>query len=255
MMKKETDANKRNFLRLSAAVGMGAILTGCHSTASSHAPTSGDKATAAKKAGDEKEEEVTATEDLMREHGVLRRALLVYSEAAVRLRSNPAAVPSDALQKTAKLFRAFGEDYHEKKLEEAYIFPAVKKAGGAAGTLADILVTQHQRGREITDYILAVTRGAKLGAANAGQLAQAMEGLVRMYRAHAAREDTIIFPAWKATLSADELDEMGEKFEDIEHEQFGKDGFDDAVEQIGDIEGALGMADLAGFTAPALPHP
>jgi hypothetical protein len=56
MMKKETDANKRNFLRLSAAVGMGAILTGCHSTASSHAPTSGDKATAAKKAGDEKEE-------------------------------------------------------------------------------------------------------------------------------------------------------------------------------------------------------
>jgi hemerythrin-like domain-containing protein len=64
---------------------------------------------------------VTATEDLMREHGVLRRALLVYSAAAVNLRGNPSSISSDALQKIAKLFRAFGEEYHEKKLEEAYI--------------------------------------------------------------------------------------------------------------------------------------
>src|SRR5215218_2141370 len=65
--------------------------------------------------------EVTATEDLMREHGILRRALLVYSAAAVKLRANPSTIFPDALQKTAKLFRAFGEEYHEKKLEEAYI--------------------------------------------------------------------------------------------------------------------------------------
>ncbi|HEY7181948.1 MAG TPA: hemerythrin domain-containing protein, partial [Blastocatellia bacterium] len=190
---------------------------------------------------DEKEEggEVTATEDLMREHGVLRRALLVYTAAADRLRANPASVPPDALQKTAKLFRTFGEDYHEKKLEEPYIFPAVKKAGGPAASYPDILVVQHNRGSEITDYILSVTQGAKLGAANAGTLARAMESLVLMYRNHAAREDTIVFPAWKKTLTEKELDEMGEKFEEIEHRQFGEDGFDNAVKQIGEIEGIL----------------
>ena len=32
-----------------------------------------------------KEPEVTATEDLMREHGVLRRALLVYSESIPKI--------------------------------------------------------------------------------------------------------------------------------------------------------------------------
>ncbi len=53
----------------------------------------------------------------MREHGVLRRALLVYTNAAIRLRKNPADIAPDALQNTAKLFRAFGEDYHEKKDE------------------------------------------------------------------------------------------------------------------------------------------
>ena len=112
--------------------------------------------------------EVTATEDLMREHGVLRRALFVYSEAAVRLRSNPSEVSPDALQKTAKLFRTFGEDYHEKKLEEAFIFPAVKKAGGVAAGYTDILIEQHNRGRELTDYILDLTRTQNLKPKTAG---------------------------------------------------------------------------------------
>ena len=46
------------------------------------------------------------------------------------------------------------------------------------------------------------------------------------------------------------LDEMGETFEEIEHGQFGKDGFEDAVAQISAIEQALGVADLERFTAP-----
>src|SRR6266513_3926387 len=145
--------------------------------------------------------EVTATEDLMREHGILRRALLVYSAAAIKLRGNPSAIAPDALQKTAKLFRAFGEEYHEKKLEEAYIFPAVRKVGGEAASYPDILVAQHNRGREITDYIISVTQGAKLATSNAEALAKSLEAFVLMYRNHAAREDTIIFPAWKQTMT------------------------------------------------------
>src|SRR5207249_1281789 len=135
---------------------------------------------------------------------------------------------------------------------EAYIFPAVKQAGGPAAGYPDILVSQHQRGREITDYILAVTQGAKLSG-NADALEKALDAFVLMYQHHAAREDTIVFPAWKQTLTAKQLDEMGDKFEDIEQEQFGKDGFEDAVRQINDIEGSLGLSDLSQFTAPPPP--
>src|SRR5438105_15468748 len=116
------------------------------------------------------EPEVTATEDLMREHGVIRRALLVYAEAAPRLRQNASALDPSALRQTAQLFRAFGEDYHEKMLEEQHIFPVVRKMGGKLARYADILIQQHQRGREITDYILAVTKGAKIGATHAEPL-------------------------------------------------------------------------------------
>ncbi len=45
-----------------------------------------------------------------------------------------------------------------------------------------------------------------------------------MYEHHAAREDTVVFPAWKKALSASELSEMGEKFEEIEEKRFGEDG-------------------------------
>src|SRR5690348_7324290 len=203
---------RRDFLRTSAIVGTGLVLSSC---SRGNMANQGKEQTEAVSKDNENEKggEVTATEDLMREHGVLRRALLVYTAAATKLHSNPSSIPPDALQKTAKLFRAFGEEYHEKKLEEAYIFPAVKQAGGEAATYPDILVTQHNRGREITDYIINVTQNAKLGA-NAEDLAKALDAFVLMYRNHAAREDTIIFPAWKQTLTAKQLDEMNDKFED-----------------------------------------
>ena len=114
-----------------------------------------------------KEPEVTATEDLMREHGVIRRALLVYAECIPRLRQNPASVDPAALRRTAQLFRHFGEDYHEKMLEEQHIFPTIRKMNGDLAHYAEILIAQHARGREITDYILAVTNGTKIAAAHA----------------------------------------------------------------------------------------
>ena len=74
-----------------------------------------------------------------------------------------------------------------------------------------------------------------------------------MYEHHAAREDTVVFPAWKDTLSSRQLDEMGDTFEEIEHQQFGMDGFEDAVAQIARIEQELGSAGIAQFTAPPPP--
>jgi hemerythrin-like domain-containing protein len=248
----ESPNRRREFLRASAVVGAGFILSSCGNSSQTNSPSQ-SRNEPAKENDHQMGGEVTATEDLMREHGVLRRALLVYSAAAVKLRLNVSAVAPDALQKTAELFRAFGEEYHEKKLEEAFIFPAVKKAGGEAAGYPDVLVVQHNRGREITEYIISVTQGRKLGAANGEQLAKVLEAFVLMYRNHAAREDTNIFPAWKQTMTDKQLDEIGDKFEDIEKEQFGEDGFEDAVKQISAIETSLGLADIAQFTAPPPP--
>ena len=202
-----------------------------------------------------KEDEVEAVEDLMREHGVLRRALLVYAEAQSRLASGARDVPVNALRDTATLFRTFGEDYHERALEEKHVFPAIAKGGGKHAQLANVLRQQHDRGREITAYLETVTSGGRLADANAMPLASALGSFVRMYEHHAAIEDTVIFPAWKASISEAQYEELSEQFEDLERKMFGKDGFDDAVERIEKIEAAFGLSDLSKLTAPPPPQP
>jgi hemerythrin-like domain-containing protein len=194
------------------------------------------------------EEDVGAVEDLMREHGVLRRAILVFRACAGRLIAGQ-IVDAPALHRAAQLFRNFGEDYHEKKLEEENIFPQVKKAGGPAAALVDVLLSQHQRGREIISYVLDATNGTTF---DNKAVANALQSFELMYEHHAAREDTILFPAWKKAIGAHEVEEMGDKFEEIEKAQFGGDGFDMAVKQIGEIEQALGLGNLAAFTAPPI---
>jgi hemerythrin-like domain-containing protein len=241
------DIIRRKWLTTLCGAGAGLVLVGCELKSAKDAEEEKAEKEGKANAGTE----VTATEDLMREHGVLRRCLLVYEESVAKLRTSAAAVPPDALQKTATLFRTFGEEYHEKKLEETHIFPAVQKAGGLAAAYIGVLNAQHQRGREITDYIISTTTSGKLG--NVQEFARALETFARMYEHHAAVEDTIIFPAWKKTMTKDQLDKISDDFEEIEHRQFGKDGYEDAVKKIADIEASLGLADLGQFTAPAPP--
>jgi hypothetical protein len=69
-----------------------------------------------------------------------------------------------------------------------------------------------------------------------------------MYRPHSAREDTILFPALREIVSAAELAELGEQFEEIEHQRFGEGGFSTVVEEVAGLERALGIHDLAQFT-------
>lgn len=249
----EDDLGRRYFLKVAALGGSAMILQACGNNAIMNVANA--KQTPAKNTSlEETGEEVTPLEDLMREHGVLRRALFVFGEAAAVLQHDAPAVWADAVQKAAKLFREFGEDYHEKKLEEQFIFPLIKQKAptGPAGSYPDILTAQHARGREITDFILASTAAGKIGA-NSTDLSKALSGFVRMYDAHAAREDTIVFPAWKDLIKPDEYAELGEKFEDIEHEQFGEDGYENAIKQIGEIEASVGLDDISKLTPAAPP--
>lgn len=247
-----TNLNRRQLLTTLSLAGASALVIGCRGTTSSTGGATNDDGKEPA-AGEAVPVQVTATEDLMREHGILRRALLVYQESVVKLRQDPASFPIAALEKTAQLFRVFGEDYHEKRLEEVYIIPTIRNTPSAAAAYADVILAQHTRGRQITDYVLAISQGERVSTNQVEPLAQALESFVRMYGHHAAIEDTVVFPAWKAATGELEREEVSEKFEEIETEMFGPDGFESALKRMEQIEASLGLTNLDMFTAPPPP--
>jgi len=198
------------------------------------------KGRAAKTGNEHPEAEVTPGEDLMQEHGLLERILLIYDEAVRRIEQRE---PFDltVLTSSAGIVRRFVEDYHER-LEEQFVFPRLQTARRETELVA-VLLRQHERGREVTIDILR-----RAGSAATPELAQRLRSFARMYRPHAAREDTVLFPAFREVIGGEGYRELGEQFEDKEHELFGEQGFENTVAEVARLEAALGIADLAKFT-------
>jgi hemerythrin-like domain-containing protein len=206
-----------------SALALPALLVGCHES---------------------EEESISTNEDLMREHGILKRVLLAYDEVIRRIHSNQ-DFSSQAVLDGATIIRKFVEDYHEK-LEEDHLFPRFRKAGKLTD-LVDTLYTQHQAGRRVTDRVLATAASLKT-ADDRSRLANDLAAFNRMYAPHEAREDTVLFPELHKILSKHEYDSLGEQFEKIERQTFGGDGFDIYLDKVTALEKDLGINDLKQFT-------
>src|SRR6187399_3128644 len=110
--------SRRSFLQTLARAGS-LVLVGCASSskAASKVPSKEDA---------ESEAEVTPGEDLMQEHGLLERILLIYGESARRLDRNE-QLDLGVVHSAAGIVTRFVEDYHEK-LEETFVFPRLEQA-------------------------------------------------------------------------------------------------------------------------------
>jgi hemerythrin-like domain-containing protein len=245
-------AHRREFL---VRTGQGLLLTGVLARAggAGAAPKSASasaSASPAASASDKKkakgDEEVAPPEDLMREHGVLDRVMLLYEECGRRLAARR-PFPAETLASAADIVRRFIEQYHEK-LEEDHLFPRFEKAN----KLVDLVATlrrQHQAGRGLTATILKLANAASFAAdADRRRLVETMGLFNRMYRPHAAREDTVLFPALRSVVPPKEFEAMGDAFEDEEHRRFGKAGFEGVVVEVAKLEETLGIQALDQFT-------
>ena len=194
----------------------------------------------------EKEEGVSPPEDLMREHGLLNRILLIYEDFINKLTANDEFDPS-LLKESAGIIRDFVEDYHEK-LEEDHLFPRFEDAN-VLTELVKVLRKQHSAGRNVTEQIIGYGNMGMITTQDEKvKLSGLLTEFIRMYRPHEAREDTVLFPKLRDIITSSEFDAMGEDFEKKEHELFGADGFMSMVNKVAQIETKLGIHDLSLFT-------
>jgi len=234
----EAASTRRGFLLQTSVAGAAALMPAFAAAQQIPAPEEG------KAKGDEG---ISPAEDLMREHGVLNRILLIYDEH-LRMLAEKRTFDGSVLASAADIVRHFVEEYHEK-LEEEFLFPRFRKAGKLV-SLVDTLESQHKAGRELTAKIreLAGVATLKYVSSDSEKLGDALRAFLRMYRPHEAREDTVLFPAFRSIVSAHEYDALGDDFEKKEDELFGDEGFFKVVDQVAGLEKKLGIYELAQFT-------
>jgi len=235
----ESSSTRRSFLRQSSIAGAALIAPLSLSQQKPEGREKGEK--------EKEDEKISPAEDLMREHGVLNRILLIYDEH-LRMLLEKKPFDGSVLVGAADIVRRFVEDYHEK-LEEDFLFPQFRKAGKHV-KLVDTLQAQHKAGRDLTAKIreLAATATLKYVSTDSEKLTDALRAFLRMYRPHEAREDTVLFPAFRSIVSPHEYDSLGDDFEKKEDELFGDGGFFKVVDQVAQLEKKLGIYELAQFT-------
>jgi hemerythrin-like domain-containing protein len=239
MTRASADEKRRSFVFDVAGGAVGLLVAGCAGTSGAATPPRNAHD------GKEEEEKVSPVEDLMREHGLLNRVLLVYEEGARRIDTGE-PLPPETLASAASIIKRFIEEYHEK-LEEEHLFPRFEKAGKLVDLVA-VLRAQHLAGRKVTEVIQRLSAPAALQGPQRSELAIQLRQFIRTYRPHEAREDTVLFPAFRKLVRGKEYAALGEAFEDEEHALFGEHGFENMVAEVAKLEKSLGIHDLALFT-------
>jgi hemerythrin-like domain-containing protein len=250
MIRDETKSRRRFLTGVGgagAALGLGFGLgTLAKAARRGHAEPSADRTDL--DAGVWVEVEDTPLEDLMREHAVLERVLLVYEEGARRLDAGADFAP-EILAKAGGIVRRYIEDHHERD-EETHIFPRLEQIG-AELDLLKTLREQHAAGRHLTSDVIGLATLATVRAApERARLVGAMRLFIRMYRPHAARENTVLFPAFRKAVSEKEYENLQRALEKSEHDAFGDHLYETVLDEVRGLEGALGIGELAGFTPP-----
>jgi hemerythrin-like domain-containing protein len=242
-------STRRHFLQRTSAAGAGLLLPALAFANPQKPPAEGNKEDKKDDKNDDKKkdaEDISPAEDLMREHGVLNRILLIYDDH-LRMLAAKQTFDGSVLASAADIIRHFVEEYHEK-LEEDFLFPRFRKAGKQI-KLVDTLLAQHKAGRVLTAQIRELASLPTLKyVSDADKLADALRAFLRMYRPHEAREDTVLFPAFRSLVSPHEYDALGDDFEKKEDELFGDEGFFKVVDQVAELEKKLGIYDLSQFT-------
>ncbi len=178
------------------------------------------------------------------QHAILDRILLVY-EAGMRRAGQGEDIDPAVFEHSAGIVRDFIHDYHEKS-EEELIFPRFKTAGRMV-ELVNVLVIQHAAGRKLTERILAAAPQARNREPREA-MGRDIQAFIAMYRPHAAREETDLFPTLRQLVTSDEYEGIADEMEKRERQAFGADGFEKIAKKVAEIETVIGINDLDVFT-------
>lgn len=189
---------------------------------------------------------VSPTEELSREHAMLTRLLLAIDNMA-NLAIEDMNTDISPINQAAQMIKRVVIDYHSK-FEEEHIYPQFED-NDLLSSLTEVFEDQHDQTERMNEALLELTRSGKLkDESDLDELLILCIGMKDMLTAHAAWEETILFPAMYDLLPQSYMDDLKRKQEEEEKKLVGDRGPVVLYEELGRIEEACGTHDLDAFT-------
>jgi hemerythrin-like domain-containing protein len=154
-----------------------------------------------------------AIDDLKHEHEAILAALQVLNSMI----DSGEQVPADELNGFIGFLKEFADKCHHSK-EEDILFPALTRAGlPLEGGPVGVMLGEHVQGRE---YIQAMENAAE-GSPDYAGFAKSARQYAELLRQHIQKENNVLFVMAEKLLSAEQLDEIYEAFEQHEERNIG----------------------------------
>jgi hemerythrin-like domain-containing protein len=189
---------------------------------------------------------VSAPEALSREHAMLTRLMLAIDNVVDSAQEDK-NTDLGPINSAANAIRQVVADHH-MTFEEENVYPRMEQIDYLS-SMTETLEGQHDDARAVNKMVLDLTRGGKIkGKSELDELTLLTKSFKDMITAHAAWEETVIFPAMYDLLSERDMDDINKKFMEAERRLLGNKGPVELYRTIDDIEEAAGTHDLSMFT-------
>lgn len=177
-------------------------------------------------------------ETLRNEHGLIRRFVDLLSVAVSRLEvENPP--PRAFFDDGIEFVRGFSDGFHHKKEELVMFRQLAQKKNGAIDGQIEALRYQHDQGRGFIVAIAGALDGYEEG--DPGDTAVVRENtaaFASLLKHHIHTEDHIFFPMSRESMTAEEIEELGNKFEKVQ-EVHGADTFERFYKLVVNLDAML----------------
>jgi hemerythrin-like domain-containing protein len=189
---------------------------------------------------------VSAPEALSREHAMLTRLLLAIDNVvnnALEDRNTDLSPINSAARVIDNVVAS-----HHMVFEEQSVYPRMEQIDYLS-SLTETLEGQHDDARVVNDLVLELTKSGKIkGQSELDELTLLTKSFKDMITAHAAWEETIIFPAMYDLLPERDMNDFNRKFMEAEKKLLDGKGPEELYRELDTIEEAAGTHDLAMYT-------
>jgi hemerythrin-like domain-containing protein len=190
-------------------------------------------------------EKMSPTEELAVEHGQLTRILLAMDKT-LKAASGSSRASLAPIQQACQMIKQSVVDHH-MKIEEKEIYPQFEDTD-----LADFIASlklQHAEARKLVARMNDLSKTGKVrDKSEMEELNKVFNDFKEMITAHAAWEDTVLFPVMEGTWSKADLKDLREKQEQDEKKLLGKDAVEKQFNMLADLDNSCGITGLSDFT-------